>query len=148
MLPTFFHMFQRIQRRRRIAHARTARPAFAGVLPRLGALHVVLPEGPRLALHRPHGIDRAAGLALLVAREEAAIIIGLLRERIALADLPHVGGGERLKIELQVSGDALHVTDGQPHIPRPAAAAVAALRAGKPQPLGVPHLVIENRLHL
>src|SRR5207253_2620469 len=66
--------------RNKVSLART-RTCLAGFLPVLGRAHVAFPERPGPALARTHGVDRAAGLAIV----KNAIPVGFFAKAAAAA---------------------------------------------------------------
>src|SRR5205814_3967971 len=126
--------------------------AFGGAVPRRLTFQIRLPEWPGAALKRPHRVDTAhacrlydflpaADIWLLLAEEDAVVqtrgrahlLEAELAVNLAAVLLNHLAHGQ-----LQEFGQPRQLDIRNPHVPRPAGAAVAALVAGELEAVGVP----------
>src|SRR6202035_4324192 len=113
------------------------------------------PEGPGAALHRAHRVDaassfgvddrflplRGGALDLLLFQEDAVVLAAgvpdFLEARV-LADGAAILLNHFFSADAEELGEPPDLLAADPDVPRPAGAAVAALRAGEVQPLSVP----------
>src|SRR5437016_12062775 len=97
-------------------------------------LHVAVPKGPRPALSRAHGINRAARCAIV----EDTVAVGLLAQAAVTARPAGVQGNDLFDRFAAVFGDGSDFGIVDPDETRRAGAAVAAAGAAKTQAVLVP----------
>jgi hypothetical protein len=113
------------------------RADFAGFFPRCLGLQIRIPEWPRAALARTSCVDLALPRFIV---KENAIAIGKFAEALPNAYLANVILLERLNVLADRFCELLNFLGIHPDVPRPARAAIAALRALKTKSILVPRL--------
>lgn len=109
----------------------------AGLFPRLFGFKQFVPVRPGAALQGSDRIDGAGGFAFF-ALEENAIASGFFGETITHADAAEMFRIEPGIFATEERGDSCNFVLGGPYVAGRAAAAVAALRAGELETIGVP----------
>lgn len=120
-----------------LVHARAF--VLSNSVPHLFAFEILSPERPRPALHRPHRVDRAHGLALFTFQKNAVAVF-ILRQAVVKPHPPKVLRPQPSVLATKKFGDFSDFFLGGPDVPRLAAAAVSTLRAAERKPFAVPFL--------
>ncbi len=97
-------------------------------------------------MRRPGVIDRAqrlTRLGLAIQKDAVIPVLGLVfDERPSAAQFARITIDKTRLIELEMLGHLRDIVIGNPNVARRAGAAVTALRAGKPQSIGIPLVVV------
>src|SRR5262249_22865056 len=107
--------------------------------PRPHRLQVAVPERPRPALQRPHGIDPADALAIDLFQKDTIAVRSLSQRQ------PRAHPSQLIRPQAPVAApeklsDPPNLSARHEHIPRRARAAIPALRALESQPVPIPRV--------
>lgn len=110
----------------------------AGPGPILLPFEVGIPEGPGSTLQGTDLVDAADAFSVGGMDEELAVAVRALEQAVPPADAADVAARKRLEVQSAMRSDGGHFCCVYPDMPGSAGAAVAALRAGESQAIGVP----------